>query len=276
MRPEEVPGLAEFGITLWTTEDMLSLRAAFRKLLAAAKDGRKSDVLFLLPPNNQCSGPLYEMALMLDAWLRRKKVRDQVGLVFSTFEEAYIQAFGPRIHDYVTHEFEHRGIEGHTRYSVDRIEKSEAVYKNGERVPFDLLVSFPPYAASTFFTQLPIDDRGFIATDLRTRQVVGYPNVYAVGDTADFPIKQADLAILQADTAADPLSQRVLAQTPGILSDALGMSIPAGSLKRPARLQLALARCADARKHGRSVQSRVFPPLASGQDGPGFLSALAL
>ena len=233
MRPDEVPGLAEFGVTLWTIEDMLSLRAAFRKLLATAKDNRKSSVLFLLPPNNQCSGPLYEMALMLDAWLRRKKVRDQVGLVFTTFEETYIQAFGPRIHDYVTQEFEHRGIEGHTRYSVDRIDPSEAVYKNGERVPFDLLVSFPPYSASTSFTQLPVDNRGFIATDLRTRQVVGYPNVYAVGDASDFPIKQADLAILQADAAADHLSRRVLAQVPGVLSDALSMAAAGGHSQPP-------------------------------------------
>jgi sulfide:quinone oxidoreductase len=228
MRPDEIPGLGENGMTVWTTEEMLSLRTGFQKLLADAKDGRRREVLFLVPPNNKCSGPLYEMVMMLDTWLNRKKAREQVAITLSTFEESYIQAFGPRMHELVTNEFEHRGIEGHTRFAVDRIERGEAVYKNGERLRYDLLVSFPPHGASDHFADLPIDDRGFVATDLRTRQVVGYPEVYAVGDVSDFPVKQADLALLQAHAAADRIAAELTGNEPVIDFDPVSMCVMEG------------------------------------------------
>jgi sulfide:quinone oxidoreductase len=233
MRPEEIPGLQEFANTIQTTDEMQRLHGDFQKLVVDAKDGQRRQVLFLLPPNNKCSGPLYEMVMMLDTWLRRKKVRDQVGITLSTYEESYIQAFGPRLHDMVTHEFEQRDITGYSRYVVDRVERGEVVYRNGVRLPFDLLVSFPPYAAASHFTHLPIDDRGFIATDLKSRQVVGYPDVYAVGDASDFPVKQAYLAFLQADAAADHLSAQVLGNEPSVDFDPVSLCVAQG-LEKPA------------------------------------------
>jgi NADH dehydrogenase FAD-containing subunit len=95
----------------------------------------------------------------------------------------------------VSEEFEQRGIQGYTEYVVKRVEKDEVVYCNGKRFPYDLLISFPPYVASTPFPGLPTDERGFIQTDLSTRQVVRHPEIYAVGDAGDFPIKQAFLAV---------------------------------------------------------------------------------
>ena len=43
-------------------------------------------------------------------------------------------------------------------------------------------------------------------TELETRQVVRYPDVYAPGDGGDFPVKQAFLAFLQADAVADHIA----------------------------------------------------------------------
>jgi sulfide:quinone oxidoreductase len=220
MRPDTIPGLREFAHPIWTPDDMLRLRSSFQQLVAEAKEvshpGQRRKVLFLVPPNNSHSGPLYEMTLMLNTWLRRKNVSEQVEVVLSTYEEAYVQAFGPKLHSVVSHEFEARGITGYRHYAVDRVERGEAIYSNGERLPFDLLVTLPPYAASTRFGALPVDTRDFISTDLGSRQVVGYPEVYAVGDTADFPIKQAYLACRQADAAADHLSAQVLGTVPQV------------------------------------------------------------
>jgi sulfide:quinone oxidoreductase len=165
------------------------------------------------------------MALMLDTWLRRKKIRDRVDITWSTYEESYIQAFGPRMHDLVTREFEQRGITGHTLYAADNVEQGMVAYKNGDGLPFDLLVSFPPYAASSHFTHLPVDDRGFIATDLKSRRVVGYPDIFAVGDASDFPMKQAFLAFLQADAAADHLSAEILGGQPVMAFDPVTVSV---------------------------------------------------
>ena len=52
-------------------------------------------------------------------------------------------------------------------------------------------------------TGVATDERGFIQTEQATRQVVGAPDIYAPGDAGDFPVKQAFLAFLQADTVAE-------------------------------------------------------------------------
>jgi NADH dehydrogenase FAD-containing subunit len=228
MRGGEIPGLAEFGTTIWTTPELLSLRAGFRQLIADARKGGRSEVLFLVPPGNRYAGPLYEMAIMLDSWLKRKKVRDLIGITWATFEESYVQAYGPGLNDLVTAEFEHRGIAGYTGYRVDRVERGEAHFSNGARLPFSLLVSFPPHRASAHFTHLPSDDLGFIATDLTSRQVVGYPEVYAVGDASDYPAKQADLAFLQAGAAAAHIWARLLGREPALSFDPLSLPVSDG------------------------------------------------
>ncbi len=209
MRPDEVPGLVTHAQTIWTPQDMLRLRTAFARLIEDVQSGYRRRVLFLVPPNNKCSGPLYEIVFMLDTWLRRQVVRSGVELTWSTYEASYIQAFGPRLHDVATAEFQRRGIVGLTQYAVERVEPGEVIYQNGARLRYDLLVSFPPYVASTSFP-LPTDDRGFIRTELATRQMVGHPDVYAVGDAGDFPVKQAFLAFLQADAASEHLASRIL------------------------------------------------------------------
>ncbi|MEO8285315.1 MAG: FAD-dependent oxidoreductase [Chloroflexota bacterium] len=218
-RPEEVPGLQEFGHIVWTPEQMLDLHRSLHELAEEAKAGTPKKVLFLVPPDNRSPGPLYEIAMLLDTWLRRKHIRSQVDISWSTCEGAYLQGFGPRLHSLVADEFTKRDIAGYTSYMVDRVQRGEVVYHNGERLPFDLLLSLPPQGASTRFESLPVDKRGFITTDIQTGQVEGYPDIYAVGDTVDFHVKQAYLASLQADAAADHLSARVLCTMPSVLFD---------------------------------------------------------
>jgi sulfide:quinone oxidoreductase len=210
MRPQEIPGLAEYAETIWTPADMLRLRRAFGTLLTDTREGKRRRVLFLIPPNNKCAGPLYEMVFMLETWLRRQHVREKVDILWSTYEAGYIQAFGPRLDEVVTSEFERRGISGYRGYVVDKMEEKGVTYRNGESLPSDLLISFPPYVASTSFPELPTDDRGFITTDLVSRQVVGHPEIYVAGDAGDFPVKQAFLAFLQADAVAAHVAAEVL------------------------------------------------------------------
>jgi len=225
MRPEEIPGLAENANTIFTPDEMVRLGESLRRLLARAAEGKRSRVLFLVPQHNQCSGPLYEMALMLDTWLRRQHARSVVDIGYATYERGYIQAFGPRLDDVVTHEFAERGIVGKRRAEVRSVEKDRVTFADGTHAGFDLLVSFPPYVAAQRFDALPSDDRGFLRCDARTRQVEGQPDVYAVGDAGDFPIKQAFLALLEADTVGEHVAQRLLGEEPTAVFDPVSMCI---------------------------------------------------
>ncbi len=225
MRAEEVPGLAQHAISTWTPEDMLRLRDAFEELADAVEGGARRRVLFLVPPNNKCAGPLYEIVLMLETWLRRRGARDGTEIAWSTYESTYIQAFGPRLHDVVTDEFARRGIEGHHDYVVDRVDSDSVAYANGERLGYDLLVAFPPYVASTPFAGLPSDDRGFLSTELESRRVAGQPEIFAVGDAGDFPVKQAFLAFLQGDAAAAHIAAELLGTEPAASFDPVSMCV---------------------------------------------------
>jgi sulfide:quinone oxidoreductase len=225
VRAEEVRGLAEHAISTWTAEDMMRLRAAFDGLVEAGRAGERRRVLFLIPPNNKCAGPLYEIVLMLETWLRRRGARDKVAITWSTYEDGYIQAFGPRLDGVVEREFERRGIEGHRGYAVDRVEADAVAYGNGESLGYDLLVAFPPYIASTPFAGLPADDRGFLRTELESRRLHGHPEVYVVGDASDFPVKQAFLAFLQGDAAASHIAAEILGTEPATGFDPVSMCV---------------------------------------------------
>jgi sulfide:quinone oxidoreductase len=213
MRPEEVPGLAENARTIWTPQQMRELGDDLRWVLEDARRGRRSKVLFLVPPGNKCAGPLYEIVFMLDSWLRRHNARDDVDIEWTTFESSYIQAFGPRLHEVVSAEFAARGIEGHTDAVVTKVLPDEVVYADDSVREYDHLVSFPPYVSAVSYPALPSDDRGFVVTDLATRQVQAHPGVYAPGDAGDFPVKQAYLAFLQADAVADDIAAQVAPST---------------------------------------------------------------
>jgi NADH dehydrogenase FAD-containing subunit len=206
MRPEEIPGLSEHAATIWTPRSMLGVRKRFERARDDARAGRRSRVLFLIPANNKCAGPLYEIVLMFETWLRRERVRDHVEITWSTFEQTYIQAFGPRLHDVVSAEFSERGIRGHTGEIVTEIADGEARYADGSTRAFDHLIAFPPYVSAVRYDALPSDERGFIQTETTTRQVTGHPDIYAPGDAGDFPVKQAFLAFLQADTVAEHIA----------------------------------------------------------------------
>jgi sulfide:quinone oxidoreductase len=225
MRPEEIPGLPEHAESIWTNEEMLHLRATLARLKERAARGEQQEVLFVVPPNNKCAGPLYELVFMLETWLRRQGVRGHVSISCSTYEKTFIQAFGPRLHEVVVAEFGERGIEGATEQVVEQVGDGEARFADGTVRRYDTLIAFPPYVSAVRYDGLPSDDRGFLLTELGTRQVQGHPEIYAPGDAGDFPVKQAFLAFLQADAVAEHIAGEVEGRAPRVAFDPVSMCI---------------------------------------------------
>jgi len=225
MQPAEIPGLADNAITVWTPGEMLRLREAYQKLCEKAQQKQRQHILFVLPPNNGYAGPLYEMAMMTDTWLREQGVRDSVDITWTTFEEQYLQAFGPRSHEVVAADFVERSITGLTGHAVDHVVPNCVVYRNGERIGYDLLVSFPPHVAARSYSTLPHDERGFLKVTPESRRVEGHQRIYAAGDNSSFPIKQAFLALLQADAVADHIAADILNEEPRVLFEPISMYV---------------------------------------------------
>jgi NADH dehydrogenase FAD-containing subunit len=165
------------------------------------------------------------MVLMLDTWLRRKGARDKINIEYVTYEGHYIQAFGPRLHEVIHDEFAKRHIVGRHSTPARAVEPGRVSFADGSSEPYDLLVSFPPYVAAQRFDGLPSDERGFLRTNAATRQVENHPSIYAVGDAGDFPVKQAFLALLQADAVGEHIAERILAEEPSAAFDPVSMCI---------------------------------------------------
>lgn len=209
MAPAEIPGLQTYAETIWTPDEMASLGRKLTAAIANARQGEQQTILFTVPPGNKCAGPLYELVLMTDTYLRRQNVRDHFELAWATYERTFIQAFGPKLHDVVLCEFAKRGITGHTAWVLDHVSERTAYYTNGQTISFDLLVAFPPYVAAARYGSLPQDERGFLKTELASRRVAGQDRIYAPGDAGDFPVKQAFLAFLEADATAEAIAAEV-------------------------------------------------------------------
>jgi NADH dehydrogenase FAD-containing subunit len=203
---QAVPGLAEHAASIWGPAEMSVLRERFMHLRGRAREGSRQRVLFVVPPQNRCSQPLYEVALMLDTWLRREHVREHVELGFLTCEASFVEAGGLRMHDVITHEFAERGIDGRASERLVEVRAHEASFAEGGVERFDLLVTAPPHRAGARYDELPVDPHGFLQVESATRQVLGHPEIYAVGDAGDFPFKDAYLGLLQADAAADHIA----------------------------------------------------------------------
>lgn len=225
MQPDDVPGMIENSETIWGFQDSLRLAKAVEQMIDRAKQGEQQHVLFNVPENNKCAGPLYEMVFMLETYLRRKKVRDQFRITWTTFEKSFIAAFGPKLDERTTQEFNERDIEALREMRIDRVEPKRAIYKDGTSIDFDWMISFPPYAGHTQFDSMPTDDRGFIHADPDTRKVRGMENIYVVGDAGDFPVKQAFLALGMASTVAHNIAREIKGKAGHDSFDPLSMCI---------------------------------------------------
>lgn len=224
-RSQEVPGLQEQAVSIWDSAGMLALRERFMRLRGLAREGTRQRVLFVVPRHNQWSLPLYEVALMLDTWLRRERAREHVGIGFVTHEGSFAEGCGPRMHDVIEREFAERRIEGHAAERLVEVHAHQASLSGGRSERFDLLVTIPPHAPAIRYDGLPLDGRGFLRVESGTRQVLGHPELYAPGNAGDFPLKDAYLALLQADAVADHLAAVVTTGAFKRPFDAVGVSI---------------------------------------------------
>ena len=212
--PAEIPGMQDHALTVGHMADMLRLRQKIQQFQQEVEDGQRRRIVFVVPPTCSWAGPLYELAFMLDSWLQERGLRTGVDLTFLTPEATYMAVFGQRLHEVIQQEFQRRNITAYPEHEVRQIDAEGLTCQDGERLLYNLLIAAPLQVASTSWDPLPTDVRGFLRTELETRQVTGYPDIYAVGDGADFPVKQAFLALLQADAAAEHMAARVFEMEP--------------------------------------------------------------
>jgi sulfide:quinone oxidoreductase len=195
-RPKEAVAGA---LTFRGPEDGPSLTA----LLDRATAGELRRIVFALPSTVTWPLPLYELALLTGGYLVDRGTRN-VDVLVVTPEERPLALFGTEASDAIRELLEIRSIELITSVAPIAWERGLLQLAGVPPLDADAVVALPRLVGPAL-PGLPHDRAGFVPTDLHGR-VPGTTDVYAAGDSTQFPLKQGGIATQQADAVATAIA----------------------------------------------------------------------
>ncbi len=213
---ERVPGLAEYGHTFATLPGAQLLA----RQLASIDSGRVSVVT--ASPLYKCPAAPYEAALLIDAGLRKRGVRDRVEVVVRSAEPAPMPVAGANVSAAVEQLMLERDIDYKSSFQITAAEKGLLHFgDNSERS--DLLVYMPPITSPSVIANSALaDSDGWIHADPHTLET-NFDGVFAIGDNTQIVLKigkPLPRAGVFAHAEALVVADRIVASISGNPSDA--------------------------------------------------------
>jgi sulfide:quinone oxidoreductase len=208
--PETVPGLAAAGHNFYTLAGAQALHAS----LSGLRAGRLALLVSALP--FKCPAAPYEAAMLLEAELRRRGVRDRVSVDVYTPEPGPMATAGPEVSAQLRQMIEAKGIGYHPEQVVEGIEPGAIRFQSGVTAAFDLLAYVPPHQAPAVVREAGLTgESGWIPVNRQTLETK-YPGVYAIGDVTGIPLavgkplpKAGVFAHAQAEVVAHNIARAV-------------------------------------------------------------------
>ena len=190
--PEETegmtgPGWNERVFTFYSPEGAEQLQRA----LDGFDGGRL--VVNLVDMPIKCPVAPLEFAFLADWYLRERKLRDKVELVYATpLDGAFTKPIASeRLAGLLTE----KGVELVTEFNAGEVDGvgGKLVSYDGRELDFDLLVTIPLHGGAPYVDRSPGlgDALGFVPTDKSTLQTQAKSNVFALGDATDLPTSKA-------------------------------------------------------------------------------------
>ena len=170
---------------------------AVRDLLAA----QPQSIAFAAPAGATWPLPLYELALLSAAELRRRGAATKVLLV--TPEDAPLALFGPSASEFAADLLARHDIELIASAGAVAARDGALELSDGRRLDAEHVIALPRVLGRRI-EGIPRDDEDFVPIDEHCR-VEGVEHVFAAGDVTNFPFKQGGLAAQQADAAAEAM-----------------------------------------------------------------------
>ncbi len=178
------------GMRLRTLQDATRLRDELINLLHHPRP--LHGVVIRDLPEDNWSPPAYEMAFLIDGWLRAHSMRSRITVTVATCARTPLTTFGPHVAEEIQRQLDARGIERIMGVPPGRIED----------IQDDLVIDVGGFSAVRMAGEPPARGTGFFPTD-QHGQVA--PNIYVVGDAADVPFKGGFTASWQARRVARAL-----------------------------------------------------------------------
>ena len=165
LAPETVPGLQDAGHNFYTQAGAEGLRAA----LESTRKGRI--VVLTAAPAYKCPAAPYEAALLIDANLRKRRLRDAVTVDVYAAEPGPMGVAGPEMSGAVKQLLEAKGIPYHPEHQVKTVDAAarRLEFANGAQADFDLLAYVPPHRAPNVVRESGLaSESGWISVDRHT------------------------------------------------------------------------------------------------------------
>ncbi len=201
---EAVPGLDPHTDCIMWLDDALRVREKLERFAGG-------DIAVLEVQGTPIPCAAYEIALGLDAYLRRRGLREKTRIHFLTHAKAPFDVGGERASYLIARELSKRGINWRVNAPLARVEKGWVRTEDGQAFRADLILAFPPYRGTDAVLRSGslADERGFIPCGA-TMESTRYPDVFAVGDAVAFAgPKSGRMAELQARVAARNVVSRI-------------------------------------------------------------------
>lgn len=212
---DAVPGLAASGLTYATLPGATELA----RRLPAITSGRV--LVVTAAPLYRCPAAPYEAALLIDAGLRARGVRDHVEVVMHSAEPAPMGVAGPNASAGVKQMLAERGIPYTPSHQVTAAEAGVAHFADGADVTADLIVYMPGITPPSVIAGSALAGApGWIEVDRHTL-ATAFPGVYAIGDNTSIPLgigkplpRAGVFAHAQAEAVADRIAAAINGKPP--------------------------------------------------------------
>ncbi|TAK23812.1 MAG: NAD(P)/FAD-dependent oxidoreductase, partial [Myxococcaceae bacterium] len=148
-------------------------------------------VVLTAAPAYKCPAAPYEGALLIDAYLRKRGLREAVTIDVYAAEPGPMGVAGPEMSGAVKQLLEARGIPYHPEHQVTSVDAAarRLAFANGVAADFDLLAHVPPHRAPRVVRESPLaSETGWVSVDRHTLET-RFPGVYALGDVVSIPLK---------------------------------------------------------------------------------------
>lgn len=206
---DRIPGLADHGHTFATLPGAQRLAHELDRIAS----GRTT--VITAAPLYKCPAAPYEAALLIDAGLRSRGVRDRVQVAVRSAEPAPMPVAGANVSAAVKEILASRDIDYRAGAQVTAVEPG-LVHFGDESEGTDLLVYMPPIAAPRVIADSPLAEAdGWIHADPHTL-ATGFDQVHAIGDNTHIvlgigkPLPRAGVfAHGQAHAVADTIAASI-------------------------------------------------------------------
>ena len=167
---DKIPGLKEFGHSFYTPEGSDKVRDAVSSF------NGKNIALVIPGLPFKCPAAPYEMAFLLDEYLKRKKIRDNIVISFFTPELQPMPAAGLQVGKFISKSLEKKNIRYHPNHILREVSMNELIFDVGT-YGYDLLIYVPPHQAPKVIRESKLaGERGWIPVDSKTLRT-NFPHI---------------------------------------------------------------------------------------------------